>query len=145
MWVLSFLKPNPLFQLILILGCTTIGSSRQHRSINQALQANGEMLRLSGLPARGWYPKQRNTRSAASTEHLDRLHQGSIQRAWDTGTAARKPTTLPPNITPPKFFNKSPRDALRRVTSLLIRGKGKTILENVGKTLNYRLIVWKYR
>lgn len=35
--------------------------------------------------------------------------------------------TLPPNITP-KFFQRSPRDALRRVTSLLIRGKGKLFL-----------------
>lgn len=109
-------------------GHTTLGSNgRQphHRSINHALQANGEMLRLSGLPARGWYPKQRQTRSTASTEHLDRLHQGSM-RAWDASACARKPTTLPPNMTPPKFFNKSPREALRRVTSLLINRKGIT-------------------
>ncbi|CRK94373.1 CLUMA_CG007882, isoform B [Clunio marinus] len=104
--------------------CTTIGSSARHRSINHALQANGEMLRLSGLPARGWYPKQRHARSTASTEHLDRLHQGSM-RAWDS-SACRKPTTLPPNMTPPKFFNKSPREALRRVTSLLINRKGNS-------------------
>lgn len=105
-------------------GCTTIGSTgrQHHRSINHALQANGELLRVSGLPARGWYPKQRHARSTASTENLDRLHQGSM-RAWDS-TATRKPTTLPPNMTPPKFFNKSPRDALRRVTSLLINRKG---------------------
>lgn len=113
------------FTKILLVGCTTIGSGR-HRSINQALQANGDMLRLAGLPARGWYPKQRHARSAASTEHLDRLHQGSL-RAWDTGTGnSRKPLTLPPNITPPKFFNKSPREALRRVTSLLIRKGNNT-------------------
>uniref|UniRef100_A0A182J3C4 Uncharacterized protein n=1 Tax=Anopheles atroparvus TaxID=41427 RepID=A0A182J3C4_ANOAO len=97
---------------------TTIGSGRQ-RSISQAL-ANGEMLRLAGGPARGWYPKQRHPRPA-STENLDRLHpQGSL-RAWEAaGTGSRKPLTLPPNLTP-KFFNKSPREALRRVTSLLIR------------------------
>lgn len=94
----------------------TIGN--RQRSISQAL-AGGEMLRLAGGPARGWYPRQRHPRPA-STENLDRLNpQGSI-RAWDTGTGSRKPLTLPPNLTP-KFFNKSPREALRRVTSLLIR------------------------
>lgn len=113
-------------------GCTTLGSSgrQHHRSINHALQANGEMLRMSGLPARGWYPKQRHARSTASTEHLDRLHQGSM-RAWDTSACSRKPTTLPPNMTPPKFFNKSPREALRRVTSLLINRKGITIFSSI--------------
>lgn len=112
-------------------GCTTLGSTggRSHRSINHALQANGELMRIhQGLPARGWYPKQRHTRTTASTEHLDRLHQGSM-RAWEMNSnnntgVKRKPTTLPPNMTPPKFFNKSPREALRRVTSLLINRKG---------------------
>lgn len=81
------------------------------------------MLRLSGGPARGWYPRQRQARPV-STENLDRLHaQSASVRAWDSGTAGRKPLTLPPNMSP-KFFNKSPREALRRVTSLLIRGKG---------------------
>ncbi|KAG5674576.1 hypothetical protein PVAND_004530 [Polypedilum vanderplanki] len=109
------------------IGCTTIGSTgRTHRSINHALQANGELMRMTGLPARGWYPKQRHTRTTASTEHLDRLHQSSM-RAWETNSGKRKPTTLPPNMTPPKFFNsKSPRDALRRVTSLLINRKGNS-------------------
>ncbi|XP_065078715.1 mucin-2 isoform X2 [Ochlerotatus camptorhynchus] len=98
------------------IGTSTIGG--RQRSISQAF-ANGEMLRLAGGPARGWYPKQRQPRPA-STEHLDRLHpQGSL-RAWEAGTGSRKPLTLPPNLTP-KFFNKSPREALRRVTSLLIR------------------------
>lgn len=85
------------------------------------------MLRMAGGPARGWYPKQRHHHRPASTENLDRLNaQGSLQRnnAWDSsaaaGTGSRKPLTLPPNLTP-KFFNKSPREALRRVTSLLIR------------------------
>lgn len=73
-----------------------------------------ELLRLAGGPGRGWYPKQRQRRPA-SIEHLDRLAPG--QNPWD-GT--RKPLTLPPNLTP-KFFQRSPRDALRRVTSLLIR------------------------
>ncbi|XP_058456016.1 rho GTPase-activating protein gacU isoform X2 [Malaya genurostris] len=98
------------------IGTSTIGG--RQRSISQAF-ANGEMLRLAGGPARGWYPKQRQARPA-STEQLDRLHpQGSL-RAWEAGTGSRKPLTLPPNLTP-KFFNKSPREALRRVTSLLIR------------------------
>lgn len=83
------------------------------------------MLRLAGGPARGWYPKQRQARPV-STENLDRLHPQGSMRAWDAaGTTSRKPQTLPPNITP-KFFNKSPREALRRVTSLLIR-KGTKI------------------
>lgn len=104
-------------------GASALGSGRQ-RNINQVL-ASTEMLRLAGGPARGWYPKQRQNRPS-SAENLDKLHpQGSL-RAWEnsssTGTGSRKPLTLPPNLTPPKFFNsKSPRDALRRVTSLLIR------------------------
>ncbi|XP_035914926.1 mucin-5AC isoform X3 [Anopheles stephensi] len=70
---------------------TTIGS--RQRSISQAL-ANGEMLRLAGGPARGWYPKQRHPRPA-STENLDRLHpQGSL-RAWEaagnSGTKEKEP------------------------------------------------------
>jgi hypothetical protein len=116
-----------LHKINILVGCTTISSTggrSTHRSINHALQANGELMRI-GLPARGWYPKQRHTRTTASTEHLDRLHQGSM-RAWEMSNTGgkRKPTTLPPNMTPPKFFNKSPRDALRRVTSLLINRKG---------------------
>ncbi|XP_059619217.1 uncharacterized protein LOC132263461 isoform X2 [Phlebotomus argentipes] len=100
-----------------IVGIGNPVSSRQ-RNINHVL-ASGEMLRLAGGPARGWYPKQRHR--PASTENLDRLHQQAQGfRAWDAGTSSRKPLTLPPNLTP-KFFNKSPREALRRVTSLLIR------------------------
>lgn len=69
------------------------------------------MLRIAGGPARGWYPKP------VSNENLDRIHCGG--RAWDAGTSSRN---LSPN-----FFKKSPTDALRRVTSLLIRKgeKGK--------------------
>ncbi len=109
----------------IFVGCTTIsstgGRSTHRSSINHALQANGELMRI-GLPARGW----RHTRTTASTEHLDRLHQGSM-RAWEmsnNGGKRKVATTLPPNMTPPKFFNKSPREALRRVTSLLINRKG---------------------
>lgn len=90
-----------------------------HSGLEQAI-AGAELLRLAGGPGRGWYPKHRQRRPA-SIEHLDRLAPG--QNPWD-GT--RKPQTLPPNLTP-KFFQKSPRDALRRVTSLLIRSKGKMI------------------
>lgn len=85
------------------------------------------MLRMTGGPARGWYPKQRQHRPA-STENLDRINHVHVSnRAWDSGSASRKPLTLPPNLSP-NFFNKSPREALRRVTSLLIRkgtGNGK--------------------
>lgn len=80
-----------------------------------------DLLRLGG-PPRGWYPRQRHR--PASTEHLDRLTTSSKMAVehpvpWE-GSGARKPLTLPPNLTP-KFFQKSPREALRRVTSLLIR------------------------
>lgn len=90
-----------------------------------------ELLRLTGGPGRGWYPRHRTPRPA-SIEHLDRLerldrvsHQHSPgANPWGAVSRDdRKPMTLPPNITP-KFFHRSPRDALRRVTSLLIRGKG---------------------
>ncbi|KAF9415940.1 hypothetical protein HW555_006572, partial [Spodoptera exigua] len=88
-----------------------------------------DLLRMGG-PPRGWYPRQRHR--PASTEHLDRLTTSSKMAvehpvAWE-GSAARKPLTLPPNLTP-KFFQKSPREALRRVTSLLIR-KGELIILN---------------
>lgn len=81
-----------------------------------------DLLRLGG-PPRGWYPKQRHR--PASTEHLDRLTTTArcppeLPVPWEGGAGGRKPLTLPPNLTP-KFFQKSPREALRRVTSLLIR------------------------
>lgn len=96
--------------------------------LNQAM-VGAELLRLAGGPGRGWYPRHRQHRPA-SIEQLDRLpHSGSspgsgLPGPWDVGSS-RKPMTLPPNITP-KFFHRSPREALRRVTSLLIRGKGKS-------------------
>ncbi|XP_075149284.1 uncharacterized protein LOC142223302 isoform X2 [Haematobia irritans] len=104
-------------------GNTFGGAMCRQRSINHALASN-EMLRLAGAPQRGWYPKQRSMRPA-STENIDRI---STMRVWDgtpamSGTGpARKPLTLPPNLTP-SFLNKSPREALRRVTSLLITKK----------------------
>lgn len=120
------------------------GNTRLMLQHHQALLANGEMLRLAGGPARGWYPKQRQTTRPVSTEHLDRLSSsvgsapggggGASFRgtAWAenaAGTAgSRKPLTLPPNLTPKFFTSKSPREAIRRVTSMLIRkgrnGKG---------------------
>lgn len=96
------------------------------------------MLRMTGAPARGWYPKQRNMRPA-STENIDRL---ASVRVWDnpagmSGTGqSRKPLTLPPNLTP-SFLNKSPREALRRVTSLLITKKSKCIQLQISKYLMF--------
>lgn len=80
------------------------------------------MLRIAGGPARGW--RQRQNRPV-SNENLDRIHCGSgggvgSGRMWDASASSRKPCTLPPNLSP-NFFKKSPTDALRRVTSLLIR------------------------
>lgn len=106
---------------------STLNGRQPNRCINQAL-ASSEMLRMTGGPARGWYPKQRQNRPA-STENLDRLNHGHVlNRGWDSGSASRKPLTLPPNLSP-NFFNKSPREALRRVTSLLIR-KGTSTKES---------------
>ncbi|KAL9930847.1 uncharacterized protein ACN427_000122 isoform 1-T2 [Glossina fuscipes fuscipes] len=104
-------------------GNTYGGAMCRQRSINHALASN-EMLRLSGAPQRGWYPKQRSLRPA-STENIDRIN---TVRVWDGAAAmcgtgpSRKPLTLPPNLTP-SFLNQSPREALRRVTSLLITKK----------------------
>lgn len=82
-----------------------------------------ELLRLTGGPGRGWYPRHRHPRPA-SVEHLDHLaHSPGVPAPGPWEAPNRKPLTLPPNLTP-KFFHRSPREALRRVTSLLIR-KGK--------------------
>lgn len=90
------------------------------------------MLRIAGGPGRGWYPKQRQSRPV-SNENLDRIQSG---RAWDTNSASRKPLTLPPNLSP-NFFKKSPTDALRRVTSLLIRkGTGTKETDKKEKVTN---------
>lgn len=95
------------------IGNVSTGGYRRNSGLEQAL-VGAELLRLAGGPGRGWYPKHRHPRPA-SIEHLDRLTPGL--NPWDS---SRKPLTLPPNLTP-KFFQRSPRDALRRVTSLLIR------------------------
>lgn len=92
-----------------------------------------ELLRLAGGPGRGWYPRHRQPRPA-SVEHLDHLaHSPNPGAPWNTrdrdNAECRKPCTLPPNLTP-KFFHRSPREALRRVTSLLIR-KGEYIYESL--------------
>lgn len=101
----------------------TAGSTlngRPQRNMNHALLSN-EMLRIAGGPGRGWYPKQKQNRPV-SNENLDRIH--NTARSWDASASSRKPLTLPPNLSP-HFFKKSPTaDALRRVTSLLIRNKG---------------------
>ncbi|XP_031342652.1 uncharacterized protein LOC116170415 isoform X2 [Photinus pyralis] len=108
------------------IGNVSTGGYRRNSGLEQAL-VGAELLRLAGGPGRGWYPKHRHTRPA-SIEHLDRLTPG--HNPWDT---SRKPLTLPPNLTP-KFFQRSPRDALRRVTSLLIRKGNCCIFENGNAT-----------
>uniref|UniRef100_A0A2S2QIW7 Uncharacterized protein n=1 Tax=Sipha flava TaxID=143950 RepID=A0A2S2QIW7_9HEMI len=86
--------------------------------LGQAM-AGAELLHLNG-PGRGWYPRQRQFRPV-SVEQLDKLASKSPvgHSQWDS-REGHKPVTLPPNLTP-KFFHRSPREALRRVTSLLIR------------------------
>ncbi|KAJ8958911.1 hypothetical protein NQ318_019680 [Aromia moschata] len=103
------------------IGNMSTGGYRRGMSQTGLEQAivGAELLRLAGGPGRGWYPKQRHRRPA-SIEHLDRTAPG--HNPWEPSN--RKPLTLPPNLTP-KFFQRSPRDALRRVTSLLIK-KDKT-------------------
>lgn len=91
------------------------------------------MIRIAGGPARGWYPKQRQNRPV-SNENLDHIHMQGM-RGWDNSTSNRKPLTLPPNLSP-NFFKKSPTDALRRVTSLLIRNKGNNPKESEKKEKN---------
>lgn len=111
------------------------GVSLDSGGLGQAL-VGAELLRLTGGPGRGWYPRHRTPRPA-SIEHLDRVATQRSPGPWDARDArdARKPMTLPPNMTP-KFFHRSPRDALRRVTSLLIRGKGGSSKESKKDTLS---------
>ncbi|XP_034237409.1 uncharacterized protein LOC117642894 [Thrips palmi] len=108
------------------------GVSLDSGGLGQAL-VGAELLRLTGGPGRGWYPRHRTPRPA-SIEHLDRVATQRSPGPWDARDA-RKPMTLPPNMTP-KFFHRSPRDALRRVTSLLIRGKGGSSKESKKDTLS---------
>ncbi|CAH1113809.1 unnamed protein product [Psylliodes chrysocephalus] len=111
---------------------TTASSGGYRRGLSQTgleqAIVGAELLRLAGGPGRGWYPKQRHRRPA-SIEHLDRTAMG--HNPWDS-TSTRKPQTLPPNLTP-KFFQRSPRDALRRVTSLLIKKVSCFVPGNNGK------------
>lgn len=109
-------------------------SSHSYRRNNPGLEQaiiGTELLRLAGGPNRGWYPTRKaNQPRPASIEHLERLNNAYDARLPGTGDQ-RKPLTLPTNITPNKYFGQSKhssasstREALRRVTSLLIK-KGK--------------------
>lgn len=106
---------------------------RNNPGLEQAIIGT-ELLRLAGGPNRGWYPTRRsgNQPRPASIEHLERLNNAYESRL-PTTSEQRKPLTLPTNITPNKYFGQSKhstaassgtREALRRVTSLLIK-KGK--------------------
>ncbi|CAG9862701.1 unnamed protein product [Phyllotreta striolata] len=114
---------------------TTASSGGCRRGLSQTgleqAIAGAELLRLAGGPGRGWYPKQRHRRPA-SIEHLDRTTAGANPWGGDGTGGGRKPQTLPPNLTP-KFFQRSPRDALRRVTSLLIKKVSCFVPGNNGK------------
>lgn len=103
---------------------------RNNPGLEQAIIGT-ELLRLAGGPNRGWYPTRKaNQPRPASIEHLERLNNAFDARLTGPGDQ-RKPLTLPTNITPNKYFGQSKhssasstREALRRVTSLLIK-KGK--------------------
>ncbi|XP_017888856.1 dentin sialophosphoprotein isoform X2 [Ceratina calcarata] len=105
----------------------TTGYRRNNPGLEQAIIGT-ELLRLAGGPNRGWYPTRKaNQPRPASIEHLERLNNAYDPRLAGTGDQ-RKPLTLPTNITPNKYFGQSKhssasstREALRRVTSLLIK------------------------
>ncbi|KAJ8680475.1 hypothetical protein QAD02_016262 [Eretmocerus hayati] len=114
----------------------TTGSYRRNNpGLEQAIIGT-ELLRLAGGPNRGWYPTRKSGQQQpaprpASIEHLERLNSAYEARLPGAGIEQRKPLTLPTNITPNKYFGQSKhssssstREALRRVTSLLIK-KGK--------------------
>ncbi|KAK0172722.1 hypothetical protein PV328_006002 [Microctonus aethiopoides] len=111
---------------------TTGGYRRNNPGLEQAIIGT-ELLRLAGGPNRGWYPTRRATNQPrpASIEHLERLNSAYESRLPTSGEQ-RKPLTLPTNITPNKYFGQSKhssaasgtREALRRVTSLLIKKGG---------------------
>ncbi|XP_043515225.1 uncharacterized protein LOC122531401 isoform X1 [Frieseomelitta varia] len=100
---------------------------RNNPGLEQAIIGT-ELLRLAGGPNRGWYPTRKaNQPRPASIEHLERLNNAYDPRLAGSGDQ-RKPLTLPTNITPNKYFGQSKhssasstREALRRVTSLLIK------------------------
>ncbi|XP_012220680.1 uncharacterized protein [Linepithema humile] len=106
---------------------TATGYRRNNPGLEQAIIGT-ELLRLAGGPNRGWYPTRKaNQPRPASIEHLERLNNAYDARLPGTGDQ-RKPLTLPTNITPNKYFGQSKhssasstREALRRVTSLLIK------------------------
>lgn len=106
---------------------TATGYRRNNPGLEQAIIGT-ELLRLAGGPNRGWYPTRKaNQPRPASIEHLERLNNAYDARLPSTGDQ-RKPLTLPTNITPNKYFGQSKhssasstREALRRVTSLLIK------------------------
>ena len=117
---------------------------------------SGELLRMTGGPARGWYPKHRNsTTRPTSVEQLDRLSSIRQSRTpfWSAASSPTnnedKPLTLPPNLTP-KCFQRSPKEALRRVTSLLIkRGTCSDVINCINKNclfvhFNCRLLILDY-
>ncbi|KAK2575869.1 hypothetical protein KPH14_007241 [Odynerus spinipes] len=105
----------------------TTGYRRNNPGLEQAIIGT-ELLRLAGGPNRGWYPTRKaNQPRPASIEHLERLNN-AYEARLPAGTDQRKPLTLPTNITPNKYFGQSKhssasstREALRRVTSLLIK------------------------
>ncbi|XP_071874453.1 uncharacterized protein isoform X3 [Bombus fervidus] len=105
----------------------TTGYRRNNPGLEQAIIGT-ELLRLAGGPNRGWYPTRKaNQPRPASIEHLERLNNAYDPRLAGSGDQ-RKPLTLPTNITPNKYFGQSKhssasstREALRRVTSLLIK------------------------
>uniref|UniRef100_A0ABD2W1M0 Uncharacterized protein n=1 Tax=Trichogramma kaykai TaxID=54128 RepID=A0ABD2W1M0_9HYME len=110
---------------------TGTGYRRNNPGLEQAIIGT-ELLRLAGGPGRGWYPTRKsNQPRPASIEHLERLN-ATYDSRMSAGTEPRKPLTLPTNITPNKYFGQSKhntststtREALRRVTSLLIKKGG---------------------
>lgn len=115
----------------------TTGYRRNNPGLEQAIIGT-ELLRLAGGPNRGWYPTRKaNQPRPASIEHLERLNSAYDARLPGAGDQ-RKPLTLPTNITPNKYFGQSKhssasstREALRRVTSLLIK-KGSGSKEGKG-------------
>ncbi|XP_011502948.1 PREDICTED: uncharacterized protein LOC105366264 [Ceratosolen solmsi marchali] len=108
----------------------TTGYRRNNPGLEQAIIGT-ELLRLAGGPNRGWYPTRKsNQPRPASIEHLERLNCAYDPRLLGA-SEQRKPLTLPTNITPNKYFGQSKhssasstREALRRVTSLLIKKGG---------------------
>ncbi|XP_014479575.1 PREDICTED: uncharacterized protein LOC106746934 isoform X4 [Dinoponera quadriceps] len=107
---------------------TATGYRRNNPGLEQAIIGT-ELLRLAGGPNRGWYPTRKaNQPRPASIEHLERLNNAYDARLPGGTGDQRKPLTLPTNITPNKYFGQSKhssasstREALRRVTSLLIK------------------------